>query len=56
MTEKEGRELKQVNIRLFKDQIEPLDRLWKSKFLNDRGELIRITIDKLLEENKEFLE
>lgn len=53
MTEKEDRKLKQVSMMLYEDQIEPLDRLWKRKFLDSRNELIRNVLDDLLEKNKE---
>lgn len=47
MTEKE-RETIQVNVKLYKDQLEGLDRLWKRRLLNNRSELIRIELDKIL--------
>ncbi|KAF5046686.1 hypothetical protein DSECCO2_468230 [anaerobic digester metagenome] len=50
------RELIQVNIRLYKDQLARLDRIWKLKELDSRSELIRIELDKLFEEEKELLE
>ena len=49
------RELIQVNIRLYKDQLARLDRIWKLKELDSRSELIRIELDKLFEEEKEIL-
>lgn len=52
MTEKD-RELKQVNVKLYKDQLAGLDRLWKRRLLKDRSELIRIELDKVLAEEDE---
>ena len=49
------RELIQVNIRLYKDQLDRLDRIWKLKELDSRSELIRMQLDKLFEEEKEIL-
>jgi metal-responsive CopG/Arc/MetJ family transcriptional regulator len=49
------RELIQVNIRLYKDQLARLDRIWKLKELDSRSELIRMQLDKLFEEEKEIL-
>jgi len=49
MTEKD-RELKQVNVKLYKDQLDALDRVWKRRLLNNRSELIRIELDKVLAE------
>lgn len=47
MTEKD-RELKQVNVKLYKDQLDALDRVWKRRLLNNRSELIRIELDRII--------
>ncbi len=48
MAEEKERETKQCNIKLYVDQIERLDNLWKRRLLKDRSELIRIELDKIL--------
>ena len=55
MGENEPREIVQVNLRLFKDQLEPLSKLWKLKLLNSKSELMRIEIDRILKENEDKL-
>lgn len=55
MGENEPREIVQVNLRLFKDQLEPLNKLWKLKLLNSKSELMRIEIDRILKENEDKL-
>lgn len=55
MGENEPREIVQVNLRLFKDQLEPLNKLWKLKLLNSKSELMRIEIDRMLKENEDIL-
>ena len=50
MVDEKERETKQYNIKLYVDQIERLDNLWKSRLLKDRSELIRIELDKVLAE------
>lgn len=55
MGENEPREIVQVNLRLFKDQVEPLSKLWKLKLLNSKSELMRIEIDRILKENEDKL-
>ena len=49
------REIVQKNIRVYKDQLPRLDRIWKLKELDSRSELIRMQLDKLFEEEKEIL-
>lgn len=49
------REIVQMNIRVYKDQLPRLDRIWKLKELDSRSELIRMQLDKLFEEEKEIL-
>lgn len=49
------REIVQVNLRLYKDQLEPLSKLWKLKLLNSKSELMRIEIDRILKENEDKL-
>ena len=49
------REIVQMNIRVYKDQLARLDRIWKLKELDSRSELIRMQLDKLFEEEKEIL-
>jgi|BioPla2DNA2_1021312.scaffolds.fasta_scaffold39779_2 metal-responsive CopG/Arc/MetJ family transcriptional regulator len=51
----EERKLKQISTQLYEDQLKQLDKLWKLKLLDSRNDLIRITIDKLLEDNKALL-
>lgn len=53
--ENKERELIQVNIRLYKDQLGKIDRLWKLKNLDSRSELLRIELDRVLEEEKDLL-
>lgn len=55
MGENEPREIVQVNLRLYKDQLEPLSKLWKLKLLNSKSELMRIEIDRILKENEDKL-
>lgn len=55
MGENEPREIVQVNLRLYKDQVEPLNKLWKLKLLNSKSELMRIEIDRILKENEDKL-
>jgi metal-responsive CopG/Arc/MetJ family transcriptional regulator len=50
MAEEKERETKQYNVKLYVDQIEGLDNLWKRRLLKDRSELIRIELDKVLAE------
>jgi metal-responsive CopG/Arc/MetJ family transcriptional regulator len=50
MVDEKERETKQYNIKLYVDQIERLDNLWKRRLLKDRSELIRIELDKVLAE------
>jgi len=53
--EGKDREIVQMNIRVYKDQLPRLDRIWKLKELDSRSELIRMQLDKLFEEEKEIL-
>lgn len=46
----EDRETTQVNLILYKDQLEKIDRIWKRMYLKNRSELIRIELDRLIEE------
>ena len=55
MGENEPREIVQVNLRLYKDQLDPLSKLWKLKLLNSKSELMRIEIDRILKENEDKL-
>lgn len=50
------RKLKQISTQLYEDQLIQLDKLWKLKLLDSRNDLIRQTLDKLLEDNKALLE
>lgn len=55
MTE-EKRELKQVSVLLYEDQIEPLTILCKLKLFNGRNDYFRKTVDDFIEENEKLLE
>lgn len=46
----EERETTQLNIIVYKDQLKKIDRIWKRRFLKNRSELLRIELDKLIEE------
>lgn len=52
----EKRQLKQVSVLLYEDQIEPLTILCKLKLFNGRNDYFRQNVDDFIKENKELLE
>lgn len=50
------RELKQVSVLLYEDQIKPLTILCKLKLFDSKNDYFRQTVDDFIEENKELLE
>lgn len=52
----EKRELKQVSVLLYEDQIEPLTILCKLKLFNGRNDYFRKTVDEFIKENEKLLD
>jgi|GEM_PF-3628957 len=52
----EKRNLKQVSVLLYEDQIEPLTILCKLKLFNGRNDYFRKTVDDFIKENEKLLE
>lgn len=52
----EKRELKQVSVLLYEDQIEPLTILCKLKLFNGRNDYFRKTVDDFIKENEKLME
>lgn len=50
------RELKQVSVLLYEDQIKPLTILCKLKLFDSKNDYFRQTVDDFIKENKELLE